>query len=174
MLEGLKKLLSKKLPFYRVQTDPMKTTYNQILLFTILTSLYFCSNSKESEVKSELQQKQILFGVLSTTNSSSSSSGCPKPSITCSGSNNITTFTNLKTIVTTAYDTKGDCARSGCHNGTAQFDLTTYSTTVNFVRAGVPECSNLFLKVYSGSMLTYSNSTIHEAIYCWILNGAKE
>jgi hypothetical protein len=152
----------------------MKTKYNQILLFTILTSLYFCSKSNDS--KSELQEKQILFGVLSTTNSSSSttSSGCPKPSITCSGSNNITTFTNLKSILSTTYDTKGDCARSGCHNGSAQFDLTSYSTTVNFVRAGVPECSNLFLKVYSGSMLTYSNSTIHEAIYCWILNGAKE
>jgi hypothetical protein len=152
----------------------MKTIYKQTLLFTILTSLYFCSKSNDSESKSDLLEKQILFGVLRTTSSNTTSSGCPKPSIICSGSNNITTFTNLKSILTTAYDTKGDCARSGCHNGSAQFDLTTYTTTVNFVRAGVPECSNLFLKVYSGSMLTYSNSTIHEAIYCWILNGAKE
>ena len=154
----------------------MKTRLKQILLFTFLTSLYFCSNSKESELKTEFQENQILYGVLSTTNfsSSSSSSGCPKPSITCSGSNNISTFTNLKSVINIAYGTKGDCAKSGCHNGSAQFDLTSYSTSINFVRAGVPECSNLFLKVYSGSMLTYSNSTIHEAIYCWILNGAKE
>jgi hypothetical protein len=152
----------------------MKTKFKQILLFIFLTSLYFCSNSKETELKTEFQEKQILYGVLSTTNFNSSSSGCPKPSITCSGSNNITTFTNLKSVINVAYGTKGDCAKSGCHNGSAQFDLTTYSTTINFVRAGVPECSNLFLKVYSGSMLTYSNSTIHEAIYCWILNGAKE
>ncbi|NBU99779.1 MAG: hypothetical protein EBS19_16475 [Spirochaetia bacterium] len=155
----------------------MNLKFKIIILYTILSSLSFCSNSKEAELKREFQENQILFGVLSTTNlstSSSSSSGCPKPSITCSGSNNITSFTNLKSVINIAYGTKGDCARSGCHNGSAQFDLNTYSTTINFVRAGVPECSNLFLKVYSGSMLTYSNSTIHEAIYCWILNGAKE
>jgi hypothetical protein len=152
----------------------MKIRFQQVLLFIIISPLFFCSNSKESDLKTEFQEKQILYGVVSTTTFSSSSSGCPKPSITCSGSNNITTFTNLKSVINIAYGTKGDCARSGCHNGSAQFDLTSYSTTVNFVRAGVPECSNLFLKVYSGSMLTYSNSTIHEAIYCWILNGAKE
>jgi len=152
----------------------MITRFKQIFLSIIIFSLYFCSYSKEADLKIEFQEKQILYGVLSTANLSSSSSGCPKPSITCSGSNNITSFANLKTIINIPYGSKGDCAKSGCHNGSAQFDLTTYSTTINFVRAGVPECSNLFLKVYSGSMLTYSNSTIHEAIYCWILNGAKE
>ena len=151
----------------------MKIRFRQVLLFIIISPLFFCSNSKESDLKTEFQEKQILYSVVSTT-TFSSSSGCPKPSITCSGNNNITSFTNLKSVINITYGTKGDCARSGCHNGSAQFDLNTYSTTVNFVRSGVPECSTLFLKVYSGSMQTYSNSTIHEAIYCWILNGAKE
>jgi hypothetical protein len=151
----------------------IKTKFRLFILSTLLISLLLCTNSKESKLKTEFQEKQILYGILSTTNFGSSSS-CPKPSITCSGSNNITTFTNLKSVINIAYGSKGDCARSGCHNGSSQFDLNTYSTTLNYVRSGIPECSTLFLKVYSGSMQTYSNSTIHEAIYCWILNGAKE
>ncbi len=110
----------------------MKIRFKQILLFIIISPLFFCSNSKEADLKTEFQEKQILYGVLSTTNFSSSS-GCPKPSITCSGSNNINSFTNLKSVINTAYGTKGDCARSGCHNGSAQFDLNNYSTTINFV-----------------------------------------
>jgi hypothetical protein len=150
-----------------------KKLFRLFFLSTLFIPLFFCTNSKESNLKNEFQEKQILYGILSTTNLGNSST-CPKPSITCSGNNNITTFTNLKSVINIAYGSKGDCARSGCHNGSNQFDLNTYSTTLNYVRSGIPECSTLFLKVYSGSMQTYSNSTIHEAIYCWIVNGAKE
>ena len=142
-----------------------------LMLIICITILFSCTNTKESDLKKKFQEDQILFTIVSS--SINNSSTCTKPNISCNGTNNIKSFSTLKTILTTDYSGKGNCARSGCHTGSAQFDITSYNSTINYVKSGNPECSTIFLKVYNGSMTTYSNTQIHESIYCWISNGSS-
>jgi hypothetical protein len=37
--------------------------------------------------------------------------------------------------------------------------------------SGNPTQSNIYIKITSGTMAQYSNSTINRAVYCWIKGG---
>ena len=64
-----------------------------------------------------------------------------------------------------------------CHGigGTAQalMDITSYTSVKSHVTIGNPNNSSLYAKITTGNMATYSNSSINNAVYCWILGGAN-
>jgi hypothetical protein len=67
---------------------------------------------------------------------------------------------------------------SGCHGATtaqANFIITNYTSVLERISGVDPSLSLLYLKVNTGgSMAIYSNSTLNQAIYCYILNGSPQ
>ncbi|MCB1157838.1 MAG: hypothetical protein H7A25_19535 [Leptospiraceae bacterium] len=130
-----------------------KTT--TIMIFSLFLSfIWNCTYNKSSDV----EQEKITLGILV---------GAGKSGTSCSSA---ATFSSLGSAGVTS-----KC--SSCHsstNATAGVDMTSYSSVAAKVVAKNPAGSDLYKTISSGSMSKYADSSIKEAVYCWIQAGATQ
>lgn len=75
---------------------------------------------------------------------------------------------------------KSNCASSGCHDGSAQFDLGTYATVRKHVTPGDARGSDAYRAITRlwGESAMPPNGPLSEQqislIYVWIMQGAKD
>jgi hypothetical protein len=132
-----------------------KTTVIMIISLFIFSQ---CSYKKSSDV----ERDKILMGFVVDKLGSGGSAGAA-----CSAS---APFSSIASAGVTA-----KCA--SCHSAsssTAGVDMTSYTSVSAKVIAKDPEGSALYKTIKNGTMAKYSDSSINNAVYCWILAGATQ
>ncbi len=124
--------------------------------------------------KKEDNSKLIALVALASRSASGLSAGTTGTSgltasstFSCSVSN--PAFSTLASAGTTS-----NCAKSGCHNTASSqsgLDMTSYNSVKAKAVSGDPANSLIYQKITSGTMSVNSNSTIAQAVYCWIKGG---
>lgn len=150
-----------------------KTEFNQrisdnmknYILFPLSVFLIFANCSEKKDDSSKLAAIAVLA---SRSVSGSTVSGLTQSStFSCSVSN--PAFSTLASAGTTS-----NCAKSGCHNTASSqqgLDITSYTSVKAKAVSGDPAGSLIYQKITSGTMAVNSNSTIAQAVYCWIKGG---
>ena len=133
----------------------------KLLLGTLSLSLFAgtfpgCANGKASDFDYDTKLTGVLLSFVSGAGSAS----------TCE------TNVPFSAVVSATSPSCGGCHSSG--NPQGGVDLSSYNSTLAKVVAGSPETSALYTSIKSGTMASYSDATIENAVYCWILAGATE
>lgn len=131
-----------------------------LALSTIALLSFYCADNKYSDIEKE----KILQGLVVKNLTGTSGSGA----ITCSSS---VTFSSLASAGLTS-----KCA--SCHGSSGAkggVDVTSYSSVTAKVTTGNPESSVFYNSIKAGgSMAAYSDTTLNNAVYCWIKGGATQ
>ena len=146
-------------------------TYISFLTFIFL-AFGNCTEKKEDGSKllaaAVLASRSGSASSVSSTGSTTGSSGLtPSSTFSCSVSN--PAFSTLASAGTTS-----NCSKSGCHNTASSqqgLDITSYTSVKAKAVSGDPAGSLIYQKITSGTMAVNSNSTIAQAVYCWIKGG---
>lgn len=85
--------------------------------------------------------------------------------------NSPTTFSTVKKAFENAPNPCINCHSSDTKLG--NLDVMDYNLLLTKVEKGKPEGSVLFQKMKTGSMEIYSDAKTREAVFCWILGGAR-
>jgi len=124
-------------------------------VFLIFMSGINCADKRYSDV----EKQKIIQGIIVGKVTGSSGSA-----ISCTSS---VSFSGL-----------GFSSKCGsCHSGgnlSGGLDVTSYNSTVARVSSGSPGGSTLYNKINGGSMSQYSDTTMNNAVYCWITSGAPQ
>lgn len=138
------------------------------LLFLIFGN---CNEKKEDNSKlialAALASRSGASASGSSTGTTGTSGLTASSTFSCSVSN--PAFSTLASAGTTS-----NCAKSGCHNSaTSQqgLDITSYTSVKAKAVSGDPANSLIYQKITAGTMSVNSNSTIAQAMYCWIKGG---
>lgn len=144
------------------------------ILFSLTVFLIFANCSEKKDDSSKLAAALLLSrsvsgaSSVSATGSSTGTSGLtPSTTFSCSVSN--PAFSTLASAGTTS-----NCSKSGCHNTASSqqgLDITSYTSVKAKAVSGDPAGSLIYQKITSGTMAVNSNSTIAQAVYCWIKGG---
>jgi len=131
-----------------------------LLILSVITFIGFnCADNKYSDIEKE----KILQGLVVQNLTGASGSGA----ITCGSS---ATFSSLASAGMTSR-----CA--SCHGSASPkggVDVTSFSSVSAKVTAGNPEGSIFYTAIKTGSMASYSDTTLNNAVYCWIKGGATQ
>lgn len=124
-------------------------------MFLILF-LFHCTTKSSDEEERSNAILGLLLNSSSTSVSSATTCSDPAPSFSTLASSGVTT----------------SCAKSGCHvSGGQSPNVSDFTSVKNQAISGNPTQSNIYIKITSGTMAQYSNSTINRAVYCWIKGG---
>lgn len=129
-----------------------------ILISLIAFAGFNCADKKYSDI----EKVKIMQGILVMAASGSSGTA-----VSCTTS---VTYSSLGTSGLTS-----KCA--SCHgpgNKSAGYDVTSYAEASKAISSGNPDSSKLYTKVNGGSMASYSDTALNNAIYCWIKAGAPQ
>lgn len=133
----------------------MKVKLNLILIIAFISFWGFnCTDNKYSKIENE----RILQGIIFSEGD---------------GAVSCTTTPKFSDLSSSGLSSKcGGCHGSGSPKGGV--DVSSYSSVSAKVSGSSPEGSIFYTAIKSGSMSSYSDSTLNNAVYCWIKGGASQ
>jgi hypothetical protein len=132
----------------------LKLNFFKFFIILILTFSFNCSSENADKKNNEKFLTALTLNQLSTT------------SRTCDD-----TAPAFSTLKDAGFDSS--CGRSGCHDGTTEYDSEVYTEVKGLTTPGSPSRSSLFTEQSSGSMKQYTTSNLDDAIYCWVKGGSN-
>ncbi len=118
-----------------------------------------CTDKKYSDIEKDIATTGILLQIATNSNT---------PAIDCS-----TASTSFSALGAAGLTSKcGSCHATGAQKSIV--DTSSYSSVKTKVTAGIPTASVFYTSINSGSMSSYTDTTLTKAVFCWIKAGALE
>jgi hypothetical protein len=137
----------------------------RIFIFVLVMFIIGCFENKTEDKSKQLAAAAVLSQLGKSTGTTSSA---------CTSNFNCTSAPSFSTLASAGTTTS--CAQSGCHTTASQqsgLDITDYNSTRAFTNPGNPCSSRMYTAITTGAMAGNSNSSINQAVFCWIAGGSS-